>query len=60
MQVEEGRKVEKGMNKIYIEKEDQCQRLEAEVSIIKGKLIEKEKTHSMIIPRYCATTKSIH
>ena len=39
-QLEEGRNVEEGMRKQYLENEKQCQRLEVEVNIIKSKLEE--------------------
>ena len=41
--LEEGRKVEEGMKKQYLEKEEQCQKLKVEVNILKGKLKEKDK-----------------
>jgi len=41
--MEEGRKVEEGMRKQYLEKENQYQRMEVEVNILKGKLEENDK-----------------
>lgn len=41
--MEEGRKVEVGMRKQYLEKEKKYQRTEVEVNILKGKLEEKYK-----------------
>jgi len=41
--LEEGRKVEEGMRKQYWEKEEQYQRMQVEVNILKDKLEEKDK-----------------
>ena len=41
--MEVGRKVEQGMKKEYLEKEDKYQRMMVEVNILKGKLEEKDK-----------------
>ena len=42
-QLEEGKKVEEGMRKKYLEKEEQHQKMEVEVNILKGKLEENNK-----------------